>query len=67
MSSHVEILRLPQVEARTGYKKSVLYTKIDAGAFPRQVRLGARAVGWVASEVDAWLSARIAARDGGAA
>jgi prophage regulatory protein len=33
------------------------------GSFPRPVRIGKRAVGWVESEVDGWIEARIAERD----
>lgn len=34
-----------------------------AGKFPKRVRLGASRVGWVESEVLAWLKARMDARD----
>ncbi|GHU34848.1 Mu phage lytic protein AlpA [Betaproteobacteria bacterium] len=27
--------------------------------FPRPIKLGARAVGWIESEIDAWLNAQI--------
>lgn len=33
-----------------------------AGLFPKRVRLGAGRVGWVETEVDAWLQERIDAR-----
>jgi prophage regulatory protein len=42
----LRILRRPEVEARTGYPTSTLYTKIQAGEFPRPIKLSARAVGW---------------------
>jgi prophage regulatory protein len=35
-----------------------------AGTFPRRVRLGYKNVAWVESEVDEWMRARIADRDG---
>ena len=31
------------------------------GSFPQPIRLGARAVGWIESEVDAWIREQIAA------
>lgn len=31
-----------------------------AGSFPKPIPLGEHAVGWVASEVDAWIQQRIA-------
>lgn len=55
------ILRRKQVEARIGLRRSAIYAMIEAGAFPAPVKLGARAVGWVAGEVDDWLRARVAA------
>jgi prophage regulatory protein len=62
-SAPPSLLRRPKVEERTGYSRSTIYAKMDAGDFPRCVKLGPRAVGWVESEVDAWISARIEARD----
>ena len=52
------ILRRPQVETRTGLSRSTLYQYIQDGLFPRPVSLGARAVGWLESEVNAWIAAR---------
>ncbi len=53
------ILRLKQVQSRTGLSRSTLYLRISEGKFPRQVSLGARAVGWVDAEVEAWLAGQI--------
>lgn len=54
------ILRLPAVKARTGLSRSSIYLWIANGKFPAPVSLGARAVGWLESEVDEWLAHRIA-------
>ena len=56
------ILRLKQVKARTGLSRSSIYAKISEGDFPAQVLLGKRAVGFVESEVEAWITSRIEAR-----
>ncbi len=53
------ILRLPQVKIRVGLSRSSIYLAVSQGKFPRPVNLGARAVGWLESEVDAWLSQRV--------
>ena len=53
------ILRRKQVEARTGLSRSTIYERIKAGALPAPISIGARAVGWLESEVDAWLAAQI--------
>ena len=57
-TSNPIILRRPQVEARTGLSRSTLYQYIQDDLFPRPVSLGARAVGWLESEVNAWIAAR---------
>jgi prophage regulatory protein len=57
------ILRLPAVKARTGLSRSTIYLRIKERTFPRPIALGdgARARGWVESEVDGWLAAQIEA------
>ena len=55
------ILRIPDVIARTGLPRSSIYLKISLGEFPKPVSLGARAVGWISEEVDAWIDDRIRA------
>ena len=57
------ILRRRDVEARIGLKTSALYVMVQAGEFPKPVRLSKRRVGWVEAEVEAWIQARLAARD----
>ena len=57
------VLRRREVEARVGLKKSDLYARMAAGEFPRPIPLGARAVGWLEEEVDAWVTARVAERE----
>ena len=54
-----KLLRLPEVESLTGYKRSTIYLRVSAGLFPRQIRLGARAVAWSGSEIAAMNAARI--------
>jgi prophage regulatory protein len=55
------ILRRKAVEQRTGLSRSTLYLMVKQGAFPAPISLGAKAVGWVESEVEAFLQGRIAA------
>ena len=56
------ILRRKQVEAETGYSRSTIYLRMAQGLWPKQISLGARAVGWPAAEVDALNAARIAGK-----
>lgn len=53
------ILRLPEVRARTGLPRSTIYLKVSKGIFPQPTSLGPRSVGWVESEIDAWIAERI--------
>lgn len=55
------ILRLPAVKARTGLSRSTIYARIreGLGLFPLPVKLGPRAVGWLASDIDAWIAEQI--------
>ena len=52
--------RLPAVKAKTGLSRSTIYMKIANHTFPKPVKLGGRAVGWVDGEVDDWLEDLIA-------
>ena len=53
------ILRLPNVKAITGLSRSTIYLRMSEGAFPKHISLGSRAVGWLKSEVNAWMEERI--------
>jgi prophage regulatory protein len=55
----INILRLPDVMRRVGLKHAAIYQMIAQGNYPKQIPLGARAVGWLESEIDAWLAWRI--------
>ena len=52
-------LRLSDVKERTGLSRSTIYLEISKGKFPRNVPLGSRCVGWLESEIDAWVQTRI--------
>lgn len=59
--SPTRFVRLPEVKALTGLSRSTVYERIREGQFPKPVGLGGRNVGWVESEVSAWIEGRIAA------
>ena len=50
--------RLPVVEDRTGNSRSTIYEMVRDGKFPRSVKIGARSVGWIESEIDEWIETR---------
>ena len=53
-----KILRRLDVQRITGLSKATLWRLVKAGDFPRPIRLGARAVGWKADEISAWIESR---------
>ena len=57
-----KILRLPIVLDRTGLSRSTVYQRVTEGSFPRPVSLGARAVGWIETEVEEWIARQIEVR-----
>lgn len=52
------LIRRPEVEARTGLSRSTLYEWMKRGEFPQPVKLGARIVAWRESDVTEWLESR---------
>ena len=66
MDAPVRVLRLPRVQARTGLSRSSIYMRVANRSFPQPIRLGARAVGWIESEVDQWIREQISASRGNA-
>ena len=56
------MIKLNEVKAKTGLGRSSIYSFIDKGTFPAQVKLGQRCVAWVESEIDFWIDGKINAR-----
>jgi prophage regulatory protein len=59
----MKILRLPEVLIRVGYRRSKVYALIKENRFPRPLDLGPRAIGFLESEVNAWIADRVKERD----
>lgn len=57
------ILRLPEVEKRTGLRRASIYRRAAAGTFPKPVRLGPNSTGWLESEIDTFIANAVAQRD----
>lgn len=62
------ILRRKQVEARTGLSRSSIYARLRHNpkrpgdydpTFPKPVSVGAKAVGWLEHELEAWIAAQV--------
>ena len=59
---YTRILTIKDVRARVPYSSVQIWRKERAGEFPGRVRLGANRIGWVESEVEAWLNSKLAER-----
>jgi prophage regulatory protein len=57
------VLRLKRLKGKTGKSTSQIYAEMAKGDFPKPIKLGKRAVGWIEEEVDAYIERRIAERD----
>ena len=54
-----KIIRRKEVEARIGLACSTIYAMIADNKFPRPVRIGRRAVGWLEEVIKNWLDAKV--------
>lgn len=59
MSNKHEILSLPNVMRRTGLSRSTLYAYIARKEFPSPIRIGIRKVGWLETDINSWIEAKI--------
>jgi prophage regulatory protein len=50
-----KILRLPEVIEVTGLGRSTIYAKVAQGQFPKPIKLGDRATGWLDTEIYDWI------------
>lgn len=56
------IMRLPQVQAATGFSRAWIYELMSEGKFPKARKIGSRAVGWDSLEVEQWVTDRLEGR-----
>jgi len=64
MREKMKILKLPDVMERCALSRSSIYAFIQNSNFPKPITLGARAVGWLESEISAWIEQRSNMRGG---
>ncbi len=53
------LIRLSEVQRRTGYSKAWIYRLLKEEHFPASIKIGARAVAFIESEIDEWNNQRI--------
>ena len=54
------LIRLPEVQRRTGYSKAWIYKLLKEKRFPSALKIGSRAIAFVESEINDWVNQRIA-------
>ncbi|WP_175771596.1 helix-turn-helix transcriptional regulator [Burkholderia ambifaria] len=54
-SPSIRLVRMHGLLCRVGLSKSEIYRRIQAGTFPKPIPLGARAVGWLESDINTWI------------
>lgn len=58
------ILRIADVCGKVGLSRSLVYQLAAVSQFPSPIKLGEKSSGWLESEIDAWIDARVAASRG---
>lgn len=53
------LIKLPEVKRRTTLSTSEIYRRIAAGTFPKQIRLGAKSVAWLESDIYQWIAEQV--------
>jgi prophage regulatory protein len=54
------LLAIADVTKRTTLSRSEIYRRVDAGTFPKPVRLSERRVAWRLSDLELWFSELVA-------
>ncbi len=52
------IFRMNELCQIYGFSRSTIYRLIESGRFPKPIKISARAVGWISTDLDEWLATR---------
>ena len=53
------LIRLPEVQKRTGLSRTGIYEQIRKGNFPPRIKIGTRAIAFSEKAVESWINDRI--------
>ena len=56
VSQPARLLRLPEVMARVGLKRSAIYQRMSEGRFPKSRSLGPKCAVWIEAEIEEWIA-----------
>ena len=59
-----QVLKLKDVINQTTLSSSTIYRLVQAGEFPKPIKLAAHASGWLESDIEDWIESRQKARFG---
>ena len=60
-ATHLRVLRLKQVLDRVGLSRSTIYDRMNPASpryddsFPKPIKIGSSAVGWLESSINKWI------------
>lgn len=57
-SKVTRFVRLPEAMHLCGLSRSSIYQKMTDGSFPARIRISARSVAWLESDLIAWIEAQ---------
>jgi len=70
-STHPRVLRFKQVLERVGLSRSTIYDRINPASprydssFPKPMKIGRSAIGWLESSISKWIETRLESRQSG--
>jgi prophage regulatory protein len=60
----MKVVRKADAPAKTGLSVRQMDRLEAEGRFPKKIKLGLHSASWIGSELDSWIAARAAERDG---
>ena len=54
-TSTPRLLRMPQVQAKVGLRKSQIYKLIEQGSFRKQIKVRQRFSAWLSGDIETWV------------
>ena len=58
-----KFLRIKEVQRFCGLSRSQIYALVGKGEFPKQIKVSEKASAWLLSELEEWMSERVASRE----
>ena len=55
----MKFIRRKEVESKTGLSRSSIYKQMSQGIFPKNFKVGHRAVAWLEDDIDEWMQSRM--------